>query len=274
VSRWGELWFYNERGVEGFPQDLSGACNLTKLSIDAGILDEDAITAIGPSFGKFSGVLRELDLEVVTLDWMMAWGGRYNMRLDGLQRLALRYEGWMQGILDVFSEAQATLISAKIFVDGQWSQSPEYHTFLSDTQGVSLINLRHLRLHIDDANLDIFNFLEMRALEMLDVIVTWPRVPGVAADIRPLIFFIEGGMHSLRACTIWCGELPSNLAAVFFRSPVLSRMKTYKVCNVMIESDTKQILSTSAPRSIQNRISIYPEASPTRFTIGWLDHSI
>lgn len=273
MIHWGELWFLSELGIEGFPRDLSRARHLTKLSIDAGILDEDAIEVVGPSFVTFPGIIRELHLEVATFDWITLWGRYYNMRLSGLETLGLQYEGWMEGVLNILSETRTSLTSANIHVDGQWSASPEYHTLSPDAQFTSFPMLRHLRLEIYDANLDLFKFLEMGGLKVLEVSITWSEVPRHARNIGPLLSFIEDRSPSLHTCAMWFDELRSNRSTQFFRSPTLSRLSTYKICNVKVESNTRQIIASSASHNIMNRISLIPEPSPGRFSVGWTGHS-
>ncbi|KAJ3566048.1 hypothetical protein NP233_g7252 [Leucocoprinus birnbaumii] len=269
-GQWGELWYFSESGLGGFPQDLSRSHNLKKLSIDAGLLDEEAIDQVGPSFVGFRGSIRELDLEIATYDWIFHWGESKVAALNSLERVRLQYEGWTQGILNIFSEAATSLVSAQINADGQWSISPEYHDFDSDVQSISLTALRYLELRISDANLDLFNFLEMRVLEALDVSVNWNGLPDESRDILPLLSCIEPGRTDvLKYCTMQFDVLPSSWATLVFRSPTLSRLSTYRIHNVEVVGNTKEIIASAAPHNILGRISLSPEAQPGYFTIGW-----
>jgi hypothetical protein len=271
IHRWGELWFYSDLGVDGFPRSLSLARNLTKLTIDAGALDEDAVASIGPSFRNFHGRLLVLNLENVTFDWIMMWTGQYGMQLTWLRSLTMQYEGWMQGVLHILSEAQNNLESANIHVDGQFSQSSEYYTFTHNVSAAALSRLCHLHLEIFDANLDIFNFLEMERLQVLDVSVNWSSmVPRERREIMPLLQFIESGLHSLRACKIWCDRVRSNWITVLFRSSTLFNIPTYRICNVKFGHDTMHLIDVSASPTIKHRLGCVPERLGY-FTVGWTD---
>ena len=269
VHRWKELWFYSEIGVLGFPRDLSKANSLTKLSISAGIIDEDAIKLIGPTLHNVPGALRALNLDGVDFDGLYLFGRRYPMHLDHLERLTLQYDGWIQGILNILSDVQNSLISADIHVEGQWSHSTEYHSLASYNPHISLTTLRYLKLWIYDANLDLFDYLEMNSLMVVDLSVNWTTIPEYARSIAPLIGFIINRSPSLRTCTMKFNGLPTDWGTMAFRSPAIMRLRTYKFYNVALGSVTREEIAKSAPFSIITRIRFIAEDIPLRFTIGW-----
>ena len=185
-----ELWYFSEAGLLDFPQNLSKAYNLTKLSISAGIIDEDAIRTIGPALHSLPGVIRDLDIETLDFDGLFLFGKCYPMRWDHLERLTLRYEGWMQGILNILSDVRTSLISADIHAEGQWSCSFQYHTLVPYIQTISFAAIRYLILWIYDANVDLFEHLEMGSLEVIELTVNWRPIPERARNIASLVNFI------------------------------------------------------------------------------------
>ncbi|KAF9441961.1 hypothetical protein P691DRAFT_790258 [Macrolepiota fuliginosa MF-IS2] len=266
IRRWQELWFHSDAGVSGFPMNLYRARKLTRLSIDAGSLDEEATEEIGPAFRNFHGPLRDLNLEGATYDWIFSWNKEYGVRLNRLTGLKLEYEGWMQGVLNILSGAP-NLTWAIIEADGNWSQ-PEYHVF-DNTLGARLSKLRYLQLHIQDANLDLFRWLQTRLLETLDITVSWSQLPDHEKDPAPLLNFIERSEHILLDCRIEIPGLPSNWVTAFFRSPRLSIILRYRICNVAVDSNLMHDINSIMPPVIRPRLTMAPEQVPGYYSLGW-----
>ncbi|KXN81970.1 hypothetical protein AN958_03378 [Leucoagaricus sp. SymC.cos] len=270
MPRWEELWFYSEVGLEFFPRNLSMARNLTKLTIDAGFLDEGAVKELEPGFKVFPGALRDVDLSVVTFDWIHSWLVQCEVDLDRLERLQMSYEGWMQGVLDLLDQSQDTLVSAQIHAEGQWSLYDDYHTFSSNTERISMSRLRSIHLDIWDANLDIFNYLHTGNLMFLDVSVHWSNIESPEArDMTPLLEFIDRGPPVLELCRVRIEKYRSYWPRVFFRSQILAQLHTYEICGVQLSADVRQAVLSSASRAIRNRLTYVREDTPGYCTVGW-----
>ena len=267
MHRWEELWFFSEAGVLDFPRDLSNAYNLTKLSISAGIIDEDAIEIIGPTLHNLPGVIRDLDLEVLDFDSLFLLGKCYPMHLERLERLKLNYEGWIQGILNLLSDVRDSLISADIHVDGQWSCSTQYRSLVPHISTASFTAIRYLKLWIYDANIDLFEYLEMGSLEVIDLSVNWITIQERARNIAPLVDFITNRSASLQTCTMKFNRSPYDWAAMAFYNPEIMRLRTYMFYNVGLETVMRYAIAGSP--NVFTRIRLIPEDKPSRFTIGW-----
>lgn len=267
MHRWEELWFFSEAGVLDFPRDLSNAYNLTKLSISAGIIDEDAIEIIGPTLHNLPGVIRDLDLEVLDFDSLFLLGKCYPMHLERLERLKLHYEGWIQGILNLLSDVRDSLISADIHVDGQWSCSTQYRSLVPHISTASFTAIRYLKLWIYDANIDLFEYLEMGSLEVIDLSVNWITIQERARNIAPLVDFITNRSASLQTCTMKFNRSPYDWAAMAFYNPEIMRLRTYMFYNVGLETVMRYAIAGSP--NVFTRIRLIPEDKPSRFTIGW-----
>jgi len=267
MHRWEELWFFSETGVLDFPRDLSNAYNLTKLSISAGIIDEDAIEIIGPTLHNLPGVIRDLDLEVLDFDSLFLLGKCYPMHLERLERLKLHYEGWIQGILNLLSDVRDSLISADIHVDGQWSCSTQYRSLVPHISTASFTAIRYLKLWIYDANIDLFEYLEMGSLEVIDLSVNWITIQERARNIAPLVDFITNRSASLQTCIMKFNRSPYDWAAMAFYNPEIMRLRTYMFYNVGLETVMRYAIAGSP--NVFTRIRLIPEDKPSRFTIGW-----
>lgn len=268
MDRWEEFWFSSEAGVQDFPQDLSKAHILTKLSISAGIIDQEAIEIIGPTLHNLPGVIRDLDLDILDFDGLFIFGKRYPMRLERLERLRLHYEGWIQGIINILSDVRGSLISADIHADGQWSYSTQYQSLASHIPTFSFTAIRYLKLWICDANVDLFEYLEMGSLEVIDLSVNWASIRMERArKIAPLVNFITDKSASLQACTMRFDRSPYDWASMAFYSPKIMRLRTYMFYNVELEAVMRYAIAGS--HNVFTRIRLIPQSKPSRLTIGW-----
>ena len=96
----------------------------------------------------------------------------------------------MQGILNILSDVRTSLILADIHAEGQWSCSFQYQTLVPHIQTISFATIRCLILWIYDANMDLFEHLEMGSLEVIELTVNWRPIPERARNIASLVNFI------------------------------------------------------------------------------------